>query len=530
MGKVRNVLFIMCDQLRWDHLSCAGHKRLQTPNIDALAARGVRFDRAYVQSPVCGPSRMSFYTGRYVASHRSIWNFVPLSVGERTLGDHLRPHGIRVALAGKTHMEPDKAGMQRLGISPDAPPGLYVAECGFEPFDRDDGIWPHLFGTTIDTKYCAYLRAHGYAGDNPWHDYANAAAGPNGEILSGWHMRWARLPARVAEKHSETAYMTDRAIAFIAEQGEKPWCLHLSFIKPHWPYVAPAPYNDLFGPDDIAPPMRAERERSHTHPVVAAFMNHRESRSFARDEVRRAVIPTYMGLIKQIDDHLGRLLRHLDSSGRWNDTLIVFTSDHGDYLGDHWLGEKELFHDASSRVPFIVYDPDPAADSTRGTTSARLVEAIDVVPSCIDALGLARPNHWLEGRSLLPLLRGSGGVAWREAAFSEFDYSFRQARLWLERPVNGCRTFMVRTDRWKYIHYDGFRPQLFDLIDDPNEFVDLGEDAGYAGVRAEMADRLFIWFRGLNTRQTTPDEAALGWVGRSEAGGIRLGVWSGEDS
>ena len=110
---VRNILFIMCDQLRWDYLSCAGHPTLETPNIDALAKRGVRFDRAYVQGPVCGPSRMSYYTGRYVGSHHAVWNFVPLRVGEMTLGDHLRPLGLRVALAGKTHMEPDRVGMER---------------------------------------------------------------------------------------------------------------------------------------------------------------------------------------------------------------------------------------------------------------------------------------------------------------------------------------------------------------------------------------------------------------------------------
>ena len=108
----------MCDQLRWDYLSCTGHPRLHTPNIDALAARGVRFTRAYVQSPVCGASRMSFYTGRYVASHGATWNGVPLKVGEMTLGDYLRPLGLRTALVGKTHMRADIEGMQRLGIDP----------------------------------------------------------------------------------------------------------------------------------------------------------------------------------------------------------------------------------------------------------------------------------------------------------------------------------------------------------------------------------------------------------------------------
>ncbi len=118
MSKTKNILFIMCDQLRWDYLSCAGHKALHTPNIDALAARGVRFTRAYVQSPVCGPSRMSFYTGRYMRSHGANWNRFPLRVGEPTLGTHLQALGVRNVLVGKTHMQADTEGMARLGVDP----------------------------------------------------------------------------------------------------------------------------------------------------------------------------------------------------------------------------------------------------------------------------------------------------------------------------------------------------------------------------------------------------------------------------
>ena len=199
----------------------------------------------------------------------------------------------------------------------------------------------------------------------------------DGTVLSGWSLRNARAPARVAEAHSETAYMTDRALDFMREAGDSPWVLHLSYIKPHWPYIAPRPYANMFGPGDIAPAVRHARERE-AHPVLAAFQDMPVGRSFTNDETRSTVIPTYMGLVKQIDDHLGRIMTYLESSGRLRDTLIVFTSDHGDYLGDHWLGEKELFHDASARIPLLISDPDPSADATRGTTDARLVEAIDI--------------------------------------------------------------------------------------------------------------------------------------------------------
>lgn len=526
MGKVRNALYIMCDQLRWDYLSCYGHPRLATPNIDALARRGIKFSNAYVQSPVCGPARMSSYTGRYVASHRSTWNFVPLPIDERTLGDYLRPAGVRVALSGKTHVEPDRAAMARCGIDPASERGLLLAEGGFEPFDRTDGVFPGDPSPLFQASpYGKYLAARGYGSGNAWHDWVNSAAGPNGEVLSGWRMRYARLPARIPEEHSETAYTTTRALEFIRAQGDRPWCLHLSYIKPHWPYVAPRPYHELYGPEDVPPAVRHERERA-AHPVLASYMQHEESRAFARDEVRRTVIPTYMGLVKQIDDHVGRVTACLAETGRSDDTLIVFTSDHGDYLGDHFLGEKELFHDASARVPLIVCDPDPLADASRGRVRDELAEGIDVVPTLLDAFGLPIPEHLLEGRSLLPFTRGPAPAAWREIAVSELDYAFRSdtvARL--NRSVRSCRAVMLRDERWKYVHFDGFGPQLFDLRDDPEELADRGEDPALAGVRARFHDRLFEWMRSRNPRVTTPDAAVEGCWDRIRAGGVAIGAW-----
>ncbi len=255
MGDVRNILFIMADQLRADYLSCYGHPHLETPNLDGLARKGVRFERAYIQSPVCGPSRMSFYTGRTAFSHGATWNFVPLPVGEVTLGDHLSAHGIRTALVGKTHMMPDIEGMERVGLSPDSARGLDISQCGFEPYERDDGEHPHP-KVDPDLAYNRYLRERGYDVANPWNDYANAAEGPDGEVLEGWYMRNAPLAARVAEEHSETAYMTDRALQFLEEQGDAPWCLHLSYIKPHWPYIAPAPYHAMYGHNQVLPAVR----------------------------------------------------------------------------------------------------------------------------------------------------------------------------------------------------------------------------------------------------------------------------------
>lgn len=534
MGDVRNVLFIMCDQLRWDYLSCAGHPRLKTPNIDALAARGVRFTRAYVQSPVCGASRMSFYTGRYVHSHGASWNGIPLKVGEMTLGDYLRPLGVEAALVGKTHMRADVEGMQRLGIDPDSIIGVRVSECGFDPYERDDGL--HAVGPNgrYDPqvpRYNQYLNDKGYAGDNPWHDWANAADGDGNALASGWAMRHARKPARVDEEDSETPYMTRRAMDFMTEAGDRPWCLHLSYIKPHWPYIAPAPYNSLYGPEDVLRVVRSEEERRDPHPVYRAFMNLRVSNTFAREEVREEVIPVYMGLIKQIDDQLGLLFAFMEMHGLLDNTLIAFTSDHGDYLGDHWMGEKDLFHDPSAKVPLIIADPSASADAARGTVSDALVEAIDLVPTFLEALGgdPAQQSHRLEGRSLMPLLRGAPPAEWREFVFSEYDYSILPVSAALGIEPSRARLFMVADRRWKYVHAVGFRPMLYDLANDPNEFRDLGADPAYEAERDRLARVLAQWALRVSQRTTRSDAELRNARGKSQARGILIGVWDESD-
>ena len=166
-ARIKNILFIMCDQLRWDYLSCYGHPTLKTPHIDGLAARGMRFTRAYVQSPICGPSRMSFYTGRYMQSHGSNWNGIPLRVGELTIGDYLRPLGVQTILVGKTHMVADREGMERLGIDPESIIGVRMSECGFDPFDRDDGLHARGPDGGYDAekpRYKEYLERQGLSG------------------------------------------------------------------------------------------------------------------------------------------------------------------------------------------------------------------------------------------------------------------------------------------------------------------------------------------------------------------------------
>lgn len=524
----RNILFVMCDQLRWDYLGCTGHPRLRTPNIDALAARGVLFSRAYCQSPICGSSRMSFYTGRYVDSHGAAWNNFPLKVGELTLGDYLRALGMRTALVGKTHMAADVEGMARLGIDPTSAIGVRVAECGFEPFERDDGL--HGAGPSgkydpREPRYNAWLRSLGYDGDNPWDDWANAAADEDGHLLSGWLLRNCSRPARVKAEHSETPYMTQRALDFIDEASSEPWCLHLSYIKPHWPCIAPAPYHAMYSAADVLPAVRGQAERQNPHPLLREFMATRVSRAFSRDEVRAAVIPAYMGLVTQIDDAIGVLVKALRARGLLDSTLIVFTSDHGDYLGDHWLGEKDLFHEPSVKIPLIIVDPSPEADASRGRVCDALVESIDLAPTFVRFAGGIVPAHILEGRALQPWLHDRTPARWRAAAISEYDYSMTPAAEALGVAPIDARAFMVCDGRCKLVYTEGLRPMLFDLADDPGELVDRGADPAYASQRERLFALLNRWARRQSQRTTISDAQIAARRGGSERMGILIGYW-----
>jgi len=254
-------------------------------------------------------------------------------------------------------------------------------------------------------------------------------------------------------------------------------------------------------------------------------MNSAVGRAFARDEVREAVIPAYMGLVKQCDDQMGRLFRWLEESGRMDDTMIVVTSDHGDYLGDHWLGEKDLFHEPSVKVPLIVYDPSPEAEPGRGSVCNELVETIDLVATFIESAGGEVPRHIVEGRSLIPFLRGEAPAEWRTFVISEYDYSMTKMCADLGVEPRDAALFMVADKRWKLVHAEGFRPMLFDLEADPQELTDLGDHPDHADVRTMMYERLHAWARRRSQRTTLSDAEIEARRGASRRKGVLIGVY-----
>jgi len=526
MSDKPNILWIMainCGLI----ISAVTVTRIWTRQI-SMRWRLVGYD---LQMPMCNrlsvvPPGCPAYTGRYVRSHGATWNGMPLRVGEPTLGDHLRQVGARAVLVGKTHMTADLEGMAWLGIDPQSEIGVARSQCGFEPFERDDGLHPDSPRQNW-SAYDDHLVAHGFASDNPWEDFANSGLDSDGELLSAWLLKNSRLAANVPEEHSETAYMTNRAMDFMREARTdgRPWMCHLSYIKPHWPYIVPAPYHEMYDERHILPPVRSDMERETDHPLVRAYHNARVCKSFSRDHLREHVIPAYMGLIKQLDDNLGRLFAWMDAEGFSENTIIAFTSDHGDYLGDHWMGDKDFYHEAAVKVPLIIADPRPEADGTRGLVSDALVEMIDLPATFMQALGCAPKPHVIEGRDLTSILHGKDGFS-RRYVISEHDYHWSEMAGALGQPQEDAHTTMIFDGRWKYIRCEGFRPVLWDLQNDPDELVDLGasEDPLCVKTRARMEAALLKWATRHHTRITATPEVLARQKIAAESG-ILIGFW-----
>lgn len=498
MGQIKNVLFIMADQMRADCLGCAGHPVVQTPNLDWLAKRGVRFERSYVQSAVCGPSRMSYYTGRYVHAHRSYWNGVPLPIDELTLGEYLKNNGICAALCGKANHTEDSVMLPTLEQAGVEKGKLTTKNAGMEPWEVNE---------MQGKGWISYLKSRGYR--LPFEKHPAAAPfivqTPEHRWLNGWRFEAAAYPTVVKEEDSDTAFMTRRAMAFIEHVGDAPWMLHLSYLKPHWPNVAPDPYHKLYDPASVPAPIRTQDELDHSHPLLIPFRKERRSVPLDDEKIWRQMRATYYGLISQIDDHLGKLFRFLKEKGRLEDTLIIFTSDHGEYMGDHWLFEKEMFYEQAVKVPLIIYDPSPEADLTRGKVEHRFVESIDILPTCLEAQNVEVPRR-VQGRSLLPLIRGETIKRWRDAVFSDWDFRFYRSGLQLSLPMDKCRAWMVRDDSFKYIHFNGLPNMLFDLEKDPKELHNVAEQPHYQKVVTEYQRRLLEW------RQSYEDNSRGGWL------------------
>jgi arylsulfatase A-like enzyme len=487
MAAPLNVLFITADQWRGDCLSAVGHPMVKTPNLDALAAQGALFTRHYANAAPCGPSRASLHTGLYLQNHRSGTNGTPLDARHTNWALEAGKLGYDPVLFGYTDTSRDPRG------EPDDSPWLRTYE-GPLP-----GVRPvcHLDGDP--TPWTDWLQSKGYATPKKAQDaYGWRAKGPDWEDGAP-EPRPLAFPAEV----DDVAFLIGQLIDYLKGVGEAPFVAHLSLLRPHPPFVAPRPYNALYDPAAVPGFRRAvsAEAEGEQHPWLAWRLGRQGCRAPANEARLRRLKAVYYGLMTRVDDEIGRLMAFLDESGLAGRTLVIFTSDHGEEMGDHWLIGKGGYFDGSFHIPLIVRDPRPGA--ARGLRVDRFTENVDILPTMMDAIGADVPLQ-CDGRSLAPFLAGQTPAAWREEAHWEYDFrdvGDHDAERSLGLTLHQCALNVVRGERYKYVHFTGLPPLFFDLTADPGETRNLAADPAHAPLVLAHAQKLLSW-RMLHDEQT----------------------------
>ena len=492
MSAPMNVLFITADQWRGDRLSSVGHPCLQTPNLDRLAADGVLFARHFAQATPCGPSRASLYTGMYLQNHRSVNNGTPLDARHTNVALEARKAGYDPALFGYTdvsadprHHTPDDPALRTYsGVLRGMTPVMHT----------DDQALPWL----ADLKAKGYTVPEGLFGVYKPKD-VGAEAGRRGLTFA---------PAQYTVEDSYAAFLTDEVIKYLSVRVDKPWFVHLSYLAPHPPFVAPEPYHAMYDPADVPSPVRAAtaEEESRQHPYLDHYIHNQRGWGIRYDHDSKNNLQlddtdvlqaraTYYGTMSEVDFHIGRLLAFLDETGAYDNTMVVFTSDHGEQLGDHWQFAKYAYFDQTFHIPLILRDPRAAARRTRGRRVDAFTESVDIMPTILDGLKVPIPSQ-CDGEALAPFCAGETPADWRTEAHSEFDF-----RRFID--VNGdsvqglkpdqCAMNVIRGERYKYVHFTALPPLLFDLANDPGEFKNLAKDPAYQPILLEQAQKMLSW-------------------------------------
>lgn len=514
----KNVLMIVADQWRGDGLGALGADYLVTPNLDALATDGIAFTAHHTQATPCSPSRASLYTGKYLMNHRVATNGTPLDNRHSNLARAARAAGYDPVLFGYTDTTLD-------------PRGLHPNDPFRQTYESVlPGLTPGLVLREDPRPWLAWLKTQGYPEDltqdsvyRPRPDFA----APPGRGLGF-------APPIYGAAHSDTAFLADRALDWLRGFDDEPWFLMLNFLRPHPPFIAPEPYNGLIDPADVPLPRRAatSAEEAGQHPYTDFLIKTLRVEAFVpggdglmadlSERDLRQLRATHAGLMAEVDAHIGRVVAHLKARGQYDDTLIVFTSDHGEELGDHYVGSKSSYFDEAVHIPLIVRDPD-AAPQTRGTKVKKFTEAIDVMPTIVDWLGLT-PPHDIDGASLLPFLRDGAPSGWRTEVHWERD--FRDVRdfaaeRWFGLAPDQLALAVIRDEAFKYVHFSGLPPAFYDLGEDPHQLVNRAGDPALRAYELEYAQKMLSW-RMIHAERTLTNMHA-GPGGLVEWHGPRIG-------
>jgi arylsulfatase A-like enzyme len=442
-----NILILYTDQQRWDALGANGNLEIKTPHLDQLAAEGVNFTHYFVQNPVCMPSRVSFLTGQYPSALRITHMGVPVPEDTITLPKMLKNYGYVSANIGKLHFLPH-ANLDHRNIHPDY--GFDQLEISDEP-----GVYEDAYRAWVRSKMPEQL------------DNVSLGLPPAAEtwmktmrINDGIKHPEERFPKKAVpfpgdSEMTHTAFVAEQTLQFMEQNCGKSWLCVAGFYSPHSPWITPQKFLDMYDPGSLTiPKFPSEMEKKRS-----------EQEDFS-DPVLRSVRHGYYAMISEVDYQIGRILDSLEKFGLAEDTIVIFTSDHGEWLGEHLLyGKSYPGHDAVSRVPFIVRWP--GGIKQKGRTVSEIVEAVDVVPTLLECAGIQAPAH-LQGYSLKPLLEGKEPPC-KKAALMEHA---------------GWKN--LRTERYRYVSEVSGKEMIFDLEKDPSGYVDLAADPEYARVLSEM--------------------------------------------
>lgn len=472
----RNVLFITADQWRGDCLSAQGHP-VRTPHLDELAADGVLFERHFANTAPCGPSRASLHTGLVQRRHGVMANGMALAGSLTNWAIEARGAGHEPVLFGYTDTLSEDQVRE-----PDA--DLSVSDgvlAGLEPLV--------LLGKAIlrPTPWATWLQAKGWRVADPAWLYTNRDTRSEDDPA----------PLEVPPELHDTRFLVDSAIDYIARWRTSPtrrgWCVHLSLLRPHPPWIPPAPYHRMYPPNELPRPERGvdADQQAAAHPYLAAMLRHPHAR--APDDSRQQRWQAgYYGLMTEVDDNLGRLFGALKRLGEWNDTLIVFTSDHGEQMGDQHLIGKLGFFDASYSVPLIIRNPSCEAAGTRVTA---FTESIDIAPTLLDWLGIDIPEQF-DGASLLPFTAERRPRAdWRSEAHWEFHFGHAAADFGL--PPEACGMTVLRGNDYRCVAFDATQlPVLYQPVGDEQDTCrNLAGDPGYSKRVGAAQERMVAWQR-----------------------------------
>ena len=512
-----NFVYFITDQQRADHVGCYGNPVLRTPNIDSIAERGTRFDRYYVSSPICTPNRATLLTGRMPSVNGARTNGVPLPNYSTTFIDLLRAAGWRTAVVGKMHLQ-QMTPWEPIQEPPDIdasqlPPPPHLAEARMPitehgRYDQENivkwqtdpahDVTPPYYGFD-HVRICLMHGDEVYGHYGRWleerHPGSAALRGPKNALPSSISVPYGHR-TRIPEDLYPTAFVTSEAVTYLedhaAQHRDQPFFLKVSYPDPHHPFTPPGKYFDMYDPDQIPLPESFRDDEDPKSPGLSLLRSQRDDGSrnlmsmfgmaISEKEVREAIALTY-GQIAMIDDGVGEVLKKLDDLGLRENTVIVYSSDHGDYMGDHQLLTKgPLHYQGLIRIPLIWSDP---AQKVGTAQTDALCSSLDLPETILDRAGL-QPFHGMQGKSLLPVIDGQEESV-NDAILIEDE---NQQRL-LGFPKHG-RVRTVLTPRWRLTLFDQTRDwcELYDLENDPLELRNVWNSPDHLPIRAQLLEEL----------------------------------------